>query len=157
MRSFRVVCVGSQCGKTTFISSLNPLSGFSTHSLQPQPTIGADFIGVALSSHECTLGFLDCGSLELFVDLRTELYKDADALVLFFADKASFLALEAKWLIETREISAKPTIPVFVAQIGSAVSERQASSWAESRKLKYVKTEAGNFTQSIADVLMKKR
>lgn len=156
MRSYRVVCVGSSCGKTTFLSSLETPSGFSTHSLQPQPTIGADFIGITVSN-ECTLGFFDCGSLELFVDLRLELYKDTDALVLFFSDKATFLALEAKWLIETREITAKPSLPVFVAQIGSAVPERQASSWAEARKFKYVKCDAGNFAQVISESLIKKK
>ena len=155
MRSYRVVCVGSSCGKTTFLSSLHNTSGFSTHSLQPQPTVGADFIGVTVSS-DCTLGFFDCGSLELFLDLRLELYKEADALVLFFSDKASYLALEAKWLIETREISAgKAAVPVFLAPIGTAVPERQAATWAESRKFKYIKCD-GNFCSTISE-LMKNR
>jgi GTPase SAR1 family protein len=155
MKSFKVVCVGSSCGKTAFLSSLSTVSGFSTHSLEPQPTIGADFIGITVSN-DCTIGFFDCGSLELFVDLRTELYREADALVLFFSDKPSFLALEAKWLIETRELSAKPAVPVFLAQLGAAVPERQAASWAEARKFKFVKCD-GNFPQTISDSLIKKK
>ena len=156
MRSFRVVCVGSSCGKTSFLTSLSSLSAFSTPSTQIQPTIGADFVGITLPN-DCCLGLFDCGSLELFAELRFELYKDADALVLFFCDKSSFLALEAKWLIETRELVNKPSLPVIVAQIGNAMSEKQASSWADSRKFRYVRCDTGNFVQTISDALIKKK
>ena len=86
-----------------------------------------------------------------------DLYKDADALVLFFSDKPSYLSLEAKWLIETREISAgKAAVPIFVAQLGSIVPERQATTWAESRKYKYVKCD-GNFCSTISDSLINRK
>jgi GTPase SAR1 family protein len=154
MRSYRIVCVGSACGKTSFLSSLSNSSSFSTHSL---PTIGADFIGITPSGEAISLGFFDCSSLELFADLRLDLYKDADALVLFFSDKSSFLALEAKWLIETREISGKPGYPVFVAQLsGAGVAERQAASWAEAKKFKYIKCDSGRFVQAVLDAFKKK-
>ena len=140
LKTARILCLGnSGIGKTAIIKAISdPRNVFDGTGDGSSTTV--DFFAVNAQINASTIRrfcFFDTGGTDSLSHLRTELLHDAEAILMFYSDKASFLALECRWMLEAKDVIGK--IPLIICCIKpTTVPERQATSWVESKKLIHV-------------------
>ena len=140
LKTTRILCIGSPgIGKTAILKALcDPRNVFDGTGDGTSTTV--DFYAVNARVNPSTIRrfcFFDTGGAECLSHIRLELINDADGLLMFYSDKASFLALESRWLVEAKDVVGK--IPIITCGIRpSPVPDRQATSWADTRKITHV-------------------
>jgi len=142
----KLLCLGNPgIGKTAIIRALcDPKSELDGTGDSSSTTV--DFFALSIRKTPTLIQrfcFFDTGGSEELSHIRADLLPDAEGVVLFYSDKQSFLSLESRWLIEAKDTLNK--VPFILCGIQpTAVPERQAASWASSKKMAHA-------TASVAD------
>eukprot|EP00826_Nyctotherus_ovalis_P053761 TRINITY_DN7014_c0_g6_i3.p3 TRINITY_DN7014_c0_g6~~TRINITY_DN7014_c0_g6_i3.p3 ORF type:complete len:181 (+),score=58.90 TRINITY_DN7014_c0_g6_i3:977-1519(+) len=138
-KRLRILVVGdSGVGKTSIANRLSSKTFDSKYT----PTIGSDFYNgsVMVKGEEVKLNIFDMSGQAEFAEVRSEFYKEAQALVVVFDTTArgSFDALDA-WPREANKYGGE-NVPVWIAGNKTDIDHRRevekskASDWAKSRK-----------------------
>eukprot|EP01135_Chromosphaera_perkinsii_P010112 Nk52_evm1s2017 gene=Nk52_evmTU1s2017 len=126
------------------------------------PTIGIDYgvSKVRVDDQDMKVNFFDMAGHPLFVDVRTEFFKDTQGVVLVYDvnSKDSFLNLE-DWLAELRDELGVGTMDNMIVAVCAnktdirrrAVTENEGKYWADSRGFLYFETSA-NTNENINDM-----
>lgn len=131
------------------------------------PTIGVDYgvKPVSFGEHEVRLNLWDLAGPAEYLEVRNEMYKDAQGCLLVYdtTNRASFDML-GSWVEESRKFGADSMV-IFVAGTkadipGRKVTEEEARDWAAGQGFAFFETSAANgagvravFTSLIARVL----
>ena len=127
-----------------------------------QPTAGR----VTVDGRETRVNFWDLAGGAEYADVRNEMYKDAQGVMLVYdvGNARSFQALDG-WLREAAKFGAKDLVTVVCANKVDAgkraVSEAEGRKWATSRGFAYFETSASTgqnvtpmFEQLFADIVL---
>jgi DnaJ family protein C protein 27 len=112
-------------------------------------TIGVDYgvKPVTVDGRRTKVNFWDLSGHPEFFEIRNEFYKDSQGVMLCFdvSSRNSFESLET-WLSEATKFGLREDAVVYLvgtkSDLPRAVSENDASQWAERRKYKYFETSA---------------